>query len=177
MATIEGLRHECRPARADYDAYLHSPAWRARRQAAIEVAGGRCQICSGPDDLEAHHRTYARFGHEAAGDLTILCDTCHALVHGRLGVSEEVRARAVRRRSRIDVAWERTLERSVNDLQAALNEALYRLGCYQTLTGRAFWELGYARKLDERVRHRIWRTQERVLALKGVRIGPIATKE
>lgn len=168
MATIEGLRHERRPARADYDAYLHSPAWRARRRAAIEAAGGRCQICSGPDDLEAHHRTYARFGHEAAGDLTILCDTCHALVHGRLGVSEEVRARAQRRRARIDVAWERTLERSVADLQAALNEAIYRLSVGLDMGRPESSELRFARLVDARVKARIGRTLDRIWALKGV---------
>lgn len=169
MPTRADLRREPRPGRVGYEAYLHSAAWRAKRLAAIAAAGGRCQVCNSPNGLEAHHRTYARFGREEPGDLTILCDTCHRLVHGRLGVSDGVRERSRRLRARIDATWERMLERSVGDLQAALGEAMHRLSVLHEFGGRASWELDFARRTDAKVRQRIMRTQDRIRALTTLR--------
>jgi 5-methylcytosine-specific restriction endonuclease McrA len=64
-----------------YDEYLVSPEWRARRLAALERAGDRCQLCNRDGHLHVHHRTYDRVGHEDPGDLTVLCDECHAWFH------------------------------------------------------------------------------------------------
>ena len=58
----------------NYNAYIRSAHWRqspARREA-FHRAGGRCQLCNGPNHLEAHHRTYTRLGAERPEDLTIL---------------------------------------------------------------------------------------------------------
>lgn len=72
--------------RERYERYLDSPEWRERRAVAIRKAGGRCQVCNGPDRLEVHHRTYERLGSEMEDDLTVLCHDCHGLFseHGRL---------------------------------------------------------------------------------------------
>lgn len=69
-----------------YAEYLRSPEWRERRQVALEAAGHRCQVCNAPGPLDVHHRTYERLGAEDAGDLFVLCRTCHDLFHrnGRL---------------------------------------------------------------------------------------------
>lgn len=64
-----------------YHAYLQSADWKRKRIAAIERAGDRCQVCNSPKKLHVHHRTYERVGHEAPGDLTVLCKKCHALFH------------------------------------------------------------------------------------------------
>jgi hypothetical protein len=75
--------------RADYLAampyadYLLTPEWQERRQAALDRAGRRCQVCNTPRRLHVHHRTYERRGRELPGDLTVLCDRCHALFHGK----------------------------------------------------------------------------------------------
>jgi hypothetical protein len=65
-----------------YREYLESAAWRAKREEAIERAGGRCQLCNvAAPVLHVHHRTYERVGRELPGDLTVLCGPCHRRYH------------------------------------------------------------------------------------------------
>ena len=64
-----------------YQKYLLSDEWSLKRARAIELAGGRCQLCNSEDPLNVHHRTYERIGDERPEDLTVLCKTCHALHH------------------------------------------------------------------------------------------------
>lgn len=70
-----------RPAKAwltdEYRAYLASPAWAGVRMAALMRAGYRCSVCGLSRGLAVHHKTYEHLGHEAWGDLRVLCDTCH----------------------------------------------------------------------------------------------------
>lgn len=68
----------------DYNSYLASAHWKEVRAAALDAAGHRCQLCNTTRRLQAHHRTYERIGHELAGDLIVLCGSCHATFHGRL---------------------------------------------------------------------------------------------
>jgi 5-methylcytosine-specific restriction endonuclease McrA len=69
--------------RVDYYAYIASPAWKRKADAAKERARFRCQVCNRSRDegarLEAHHRTYERLGHERPEDITVLCRDCHEL--------------------------------------------------------------------------------------------------
>jgi hypothetical protein len=65
------------PDRINYYEYLQSTTWRAKAQAAKRRAHYRCWCCSGRQRLEAHHRTYARLGHERPDDLRVLCHRCH----------------------------------------------------------------------------------------------------
>ena len=65
----------------DYQEYIGSARWSDRADAAKERAGGRCQVCNSDVQLDAHHRTYERLGHERPGDLTVLCRGCHTLFH------------------------------------------------------------------------------------------------
>lgn len=64
-----------------YAAYLRSGVWKARRIAALERAGDRCQVCNSSKRLQVHHRTYERVGREDPGDLVVLCTRCHRLFH------------------------------------------------------------------------------------------------
>jgi 5-methylcytosine-specific restriction endonuclease McrA len=84
LALFERERRATRRAR--HRAYLHSPAWRTRRQAALARAGWRCEDCGHTERLHVHHLTYRRWGHEADDDLRVLCSPCHARRHrgGRL---------------------------------------------------------------------------------------------
>lgn len=69
--------------RALYRLYLQSEVWAIVRQAAIDEAGERCAMCAAGGPLQGHHRTYARIGCEAAGDVIAICRECHARHHGR----------------------------------------------------------------------------------------------
>jgi 5-methylcytosine-specific restriction endonuclease McrA len=73
----------------DYADYINSAAWRnsPARLSELEAAGHRCRTCNAPAAeivLHVHHRTYARFGAEAAGDLTTLCSECHPVITDHL---------------------------------------------------------------------------------------------
>jgi hypothetical protein len=80
------LRHDA-PKKEEqfmqYDEYIGSAAWRTNpvRLREFEAARFECRLCpaaaSDGVPLEAHHRTYERFGCEAEGDLTALCRECH----------------------------------------------------------------------------------------------------
>jgi 5-methylcytosine-specific restriction endonuclease McrA len=70
------------PVQVNYQAYILSDAWRAKADAAKKRAGYRCMLCNSHRDevqLECHHRTYERLGHEEPEDLTVLCADCHGL--------------------------------------------------------------------------------------------------
>lgn len=70
-------------AEMPYKDYLLTPEWQARRLAKLKSAGHRCMVCNGERDLNVHHRTYARRGVEHPSDLTVLCEECHLLFHGK----------------------------------------------------------------------------------------------
>lgn len=67
--------------------YLQSDHWKRTREAALQRADHRCQVCNSSwETLDVHHRTYERVGHELPEDLLVLCRTCHDLFerNGRL---------------------------------------------------------------------------------------------
>lgn len=72
--------------KVDYQDYLKSEHWKVTRNASVQRASFRCQVCNSPDKLEVHHRTYERLWDELPEDLTVLCSECHDLFHknGRL---------------------------------------------------------------------------------------------
>jgi len=65
----------------NYQEYLLSPQWQAKREMALSLACWRCQVCNTENDLNVHHRTYDRLGHEYQADLVVLCRRCHGLFH------------------------------------------------------------------------------------------------
>ncbi|MDF0498261.1 hypothetical protein [Bradyrhizobium yuanmingense] len=74
----------------NYVKYLTSAAWRNNpvRLREFSAAGFQCRLCPNSTEtghvLEAHHRTYVRFGCEIDGDLTALCHECHKCVTSML---------------------------------------------------------------------------------------------
>lgn len=66
----------------DYEKYMKSPEWSARKAAYYEEHHRECRSC-GDDEKEVHlhHRTYARIYQEEDGDLVPLCRDCHAMLH------------------------------------------------------------------------------------------------
>lgn len=66
-----------------YSAYLKSEAWRELRAKVIADRGFRCESCGNYGQVQAHHLTYERVGHERIEDLKVLCKPCHEASHRR----------------------------------------------------------------------------------------------
>jgi hypothetical protein len=66
-----------------YEDYLRSDVWQRTRELALEYYGGKCCLCNSPEQLNVHHRTYERKGHERLADLIVLCRDCHSSYHGK----------------------------------------------------------------------------------------------
>lgn len=73
-----------------YDRYIRSERWRAKRVSFIAARGKRCERCKRGRraSLQVHHKTYERLGHERLEDVEVLCQRCHAEVHGKLAYAE-----------------------------------------------------------------------------------------
>uniref|UniRef100_A0A6M3L6M0 Putative homing endonuclease n=1 Tax=viral metagenome TaxID=1070528 RepID=A0A6M3L6M0_9ZZZZ len=65
----------------DYDGYINSKEWKAKRRAAFLHYGKACQICGSTQELSVHHLTYERLGREKMKDLQVLCNSCHENTH------------------------------------------------------------------------------------------------
>lgn len=77
---------------SQYQKYMRSTKWEDKRQEAFEVHGKQCNRCGGFRDLQVHHLTYERLGHEdAKTDLEVLCLACHENEHGRSCKSWDLR--------------------------------------------------------------------------------------
>lgn len=67
--------------RAQYNAYLASPQWQAKRRLVMMRQDGLCEGCRSAEAYEVHHLTYAHFGAELLFELVALCRDCHERVH------------------------------------------------------------------------------------------------
>lgn len=72
----------------NYQEYIVSNAWKAKRVSILEKRQ-RCQRCGllrnlckffYGRDLNLHHLTYERLGHELDSDIQVLCVACHEIV-------------------------------------------------------------------------------------------------
>lgn len=77
-------KYRSRAESRSYWQYIRSSAWleSEARLEELRRAGYRCRICNraeGEIQLEVHHRSYTRLGHESPEDLTTLCVDCHRL--------------------------------------------------------------------------------------------------
>lgn len=88
VSLIEEQQRAARKAK--HHAYLNSAAWKTRRSAAIAQAGGRCMDCGSTQRLHVHHLTYARWRHEQARDLRVLCAKCHRRRHRPGGRTDDL---------------------------------------------------------------------------------------
>lgn len=70
-----------------YLKYINSTRWYNKRKEALEFHGKKCKKCGSTQNLDAHHLTYERFGHENMTDLMILCRTCHEDEHSKYKVN------------------------------------------------------------------------------------------
>lgn len=67
-----------------YNKYMKSKEWFAKRQEALDAAGNQCYRCNSVLNLRVHHTTYERLGYEYLGDLEVLCEGCHKMLHPRM---------------------------------------------------------------------------------------------
>lgn len=76
--------------RIDYEEYLSTSTWRAKRNLVMARAGGQCEGCCERAATQVHHRNYPKdespgsdgwITREKLFDLVALCDKCHADVH------------------------------------------------------------------------------------------------
>ena len=72
--------------RAEYDAYLASDAWGARRSIVLARARSICECCEYYSATQVHHKIYERIGQELDTDLMAVCNFCHDLLHGRVAL-------------------------------------------------------------------------------------------
>lgn len=70
-----------------YAEYLKTEHWQTMRRLALELSDGCCALCDATEELDVHHRTYARLGSERLRDLVVLCRGCHGRHHGTLEVT------------------------------------------------------------------------------------------
>lgn len=68
-------------ARANYNAYMRSYAWRKRRDEYFTRHLKRCRACGDKERIQLHHLNYDNFGAETDDDLLPLCKYCHDAVH------------------------------------------------------------------------------------------------
>lgn len=64
-----------------YNAYLRSDAWRAKRAQVLERAQHLCEACGIARAVEAHHTTYKHVGREPLFELRAVCHSCHEQLH------------------------------------------------------------------------------------------------
>lgn len=61
----------------EYERYLRSREWQAKRLSAFRRTQNRCEKCGiqkHKEGLAVHHKTYERLGHELDSDLMVLCN-------------------------------------------------------------------------------------------------------
>lgn len=69
----------------DKQLYLKSVKWAKLRNAVFTRDAHTCQMCGSQHSLQCHHISYECLGNEPLEHLTTLCNTCHTLLHNKLG--------------------------------------------------------------------------------------------
>lgn len=73
----------------EYDSYMKSDAWAAKREERLQLDGNVCVMCGrkngvrkdGAPILQVHHVHYGNLGNEPLEDLCSVCPRCHQLLH------------------------------------------------------------------------------------------------
>jgi hypothetical protein len=79
--------------RAEYEAYINSPEWKAFRVQIFAERGRTCQDCGKQTGvMHLHHLHYRNFQHEKPEDVRVLCENCHEAVHSGKARAESLTA-------------------------------------------------------------------------------------
>ena len=65
----------------EYDAYLLSDGWDAKRRMVFERCGGICEGCRKRDATQVHHLHYDHLFDEFLFELVAVCKPCHIRLH------------------------------------------------------------------------------------------------
>jgi hypothetical protein len=65
----------------EYERYLDSPEWKAKRARVLDRAKGTCEGCLEKTATQVHHPTYKHIKCEFMFELIAVCDGCHARLH------------------------------------------------------------------------------------------------
>ncbi len=74
----------------EYNRYMKSDAWAAKREERLQLDDNKCVMCGRPNGLQkdgvtpilqVHHVRYQNLGHESMDDLVSLCPGCHRKIH------------------------------------------------------------------------------------------------
>lgn len=68
----------------EYDAYLRTPEWAAKREIVLTRCKRVCEACGSARATDVHHLNYKRVGEELDTDLLGLCRECHDTIHMEL---------------------------------------------------------------------------------------------
>lgn len=75
----------------DYNKYIETDEWHERSEQRKILDGYKCVICKSDKNLDVHHITYDRKGHEdIRHDLVTLCHDCHMKLHEEIKYAEEI---------------------------------------------------------------------------------------
>lgn len=66
----------------EYQTYLNSPKWKAKRLLVLRRAKHKCERCKKRQATQIHHKTYKRIFNEPLSDLLAVCERCHKEIHG-----------------------------------------------------------------------------------------------
>lgn len=72
----------------DYNKYLASPEWAAKRDLVLKRAKFVCEGCGERPAVAAHHLTYKNKFREFLFELVAVCQDCHKRLHDGEGISE-----------------------------------------------------------------------------------------
>ncbi len=74
----------------EYNDYLKSDVWRAKRERVLKRAQGICEGCGIQPASQVHHLTYEHKMEEFLFELVAVCDTCHDRLHAPKTAGPEV---------------------------------------------------------------------------------------
>jgi len=65
-----------------YTGYLQSDSWKQLREAAIQRANSKCELCGAPYKAVHHIKYPSNYAHDALENLIVVCGKCHEKLHG-----------------------------------------------------------------------------------------------
>lgn len=99
----------------NYEAYLKSFHWHFMIRLKRESVGNKCEKCESSHNLQVHHLTYDRIGHERLDDLQVLCEYHHKEIHGIETYAKELQQRLRKILMKFQREMTGKLERSSGD--------------------------------------------------------------
>jgi len=70
----------------NYEQYINSKEWKRQRKELIAQSNGVCEHSKNPvskSKMQIHHKSYDNLGHEARGELEVVSERIHKIIHKR----------------------------------------------------------------------------------------------